>query len=358
MIDSRVKKLAKILVDYSVQVKPEDKVLVDCSDPLGLSLAKEIYQQVLLKKAYPYLSLGTEDLTCFFYQHASLKQITQKPQIYDFIVEWLDKAIMIRAQKNDRALSAIKPEKLLLREKTTWPIYQKILKKPWVATYFPTQSMAQTASMSLEAMEDFYFKACLQNWPEIKKKLQKIKKILDNAKKIELLGKKTNLTFSFEGRFTQAASGECNMPDGEVFGAPLDGTMNGEIYFDFPSLRSGKEVKDIWLKFDHGKVVDFSASQHKAYLAQALKIDSGASCPGEFAIGANFGIKRFMNNTLFDEKIGGTIHLALGSAYEEKEGGGTNKSAIHWDLVKDTRIKGSKLIVDGQVLLKDGKLIW
>lgn len=356
MTDQRIKKLAQILVDYSINVKPEDKVLIDCSDPLGLSLARAIYQQVLLKKAYPYLNLGTEDLAYFFYQQASLKQITAKPQIYEFIASWLDKTVMIRAQKNDRALSNISPEKLLLREKTIRSVFDKIMKKPWVTTYFPTESMAQTASISKNELEDFYFTACLQDWPKIKKQLTKLKKILDNALKVQVIGKKTNLSFSFKGRFMQAASGEFNMPDGEVFGAPLDGTMEGEIYFEFPSIRSGKEIKDIWLKFHNGKVVDFSASQNQTYLAQALKIDKGASRPGEFAIGTNYGITKFMNNTLFDEKIGGTIHLALGLAYEEKEGGGTNKSAIHWDLVKDTRLIGSRVIVDGKVILRDGKI--
>jgi aminopeptidase len=174
---------------------------------------------------------------------------------------------------------------------------------------------------------------------------------------VEVIGQRTNLSFSLKGRLAKVCDGKYNMPDGEVYGAPLDGTMNGEIYFDFPSLRFGKEVRGIYLKFSQGKVVQASALQHQTYLKKALKTDAGASRPGEFAFGANYGIQRFMLNTLFDEKIGGTIHLALGKAFEEKEGGGKNQSAIHWDLVKDMRKKGSKVMIDGKTVLKEGKLL-
>ena len=356
MVDPRNKKLAKILVNYSVKVKAEDKVLIECTDPQGLGLVKEVYKLVLLKKAYPYLLLGTEDLSYFFFKNASKKQLTKKPEVFDFIVDWLDKSIRIRAMKNDRALSNIKSERILLRQKAVRKIFDKILKKPWVVTYYPTESMAQSASMSLDELEDFYFKACLRDWQKIGKQLEKIKKIMDNAQKIQVLGKKTNLLFSLKGRLAKVCDGKYNMPDGEVYSAPLDGTMNGEIYFDFPSLRAGKEVRDIHLKFKNGKVIKSSASYNQDYLKKALQIDIGASRPGEFAFGANYGVTRCMLNTLFDEKIGGTIHLALGRAYDEKEGGGKNKSAIHWDLVKDTRKKGSKVIIDGKIVLQDGKM--
>ncbi len=357
MIDSRNKKLARILVDYSVAIKKEDKVLIESSDPLGLPLAQEIYKLTLLKKAYPYLLLGAEDLSYFFFKNANKKQLTAKPEVFDFTVEWLDKYIGVRAAKNERALSNIKSEKLLLRQKVMRQVMDKILKKPWVITYYPTESMAQTAQMSLEELEDFYFKSCLQDWSKIGGQLDKIKKIMDNARKVEVIGEKTNLSFSLKGRLAKVCDGKYNMPDGEVYCAPLDGTMEGEIYFDFPSLRFGKEVRDIHLEFKKGKVVKASASYNEDYLQKALKTDAGACRPGEFAFGANYNIQRFMLNTLFDEKIGGTIHLALGKAFEEKEGGGINRSAIHWDLVKDMRKKGSKVIIDGKVILQNGKLL-
>jgi len=357
MIDPRSKKLAEILVNYSIEVKKEEKVLIKCSDTAGLPLAKEIYKLVLLKKAHPYLLLGTEDLSYFFFKNASQKQLIKAPEVLNFITDWLDKSIRIGAMKNDRALSNIKSERILLRQKTVRKVFDKILKKPWVITYYPTESMAQSASMSLDELEDFYFKACLRDWENIGNKLEKIKKVMDNAIKVEIIGRRTKLCFSLKGRLAKTCAGHYNMPDGEVYSAPLDGTMNGEIYFEFPSLRSGRKIRDIWLKFKNGKVIKSSASYNQNYLKKALQIDTGASMPGEFAFGANYGIKRCMLNTLFDEKIGGTIHIALGKAYDEKEGGGKNKSTIHWDLVKDMREKGSKVIIDGKTVLQDGRIL-
>ncbi|HUV47096.1 MAG TPA: aminopeptidase [Candidatus Bathyarchaeia archaeon] len=357
MVDPRIRKLAQVLVDYSVKVKKEDKVLIECSDPDGLPLAKELYKLIFLKRAYPYLLLGTEDLSYFYFKNATKEQLTKKPKIMDFIADWCDKSIRIKAAKNDRDLANIKPERILLRQKAIEKVHDKFLKKPWVVTYWPTESMAQSAEMSLDELEDFYFRSCLQDWQKIGQRLGKIKKIMDNALKVEVVGEKTKLSFSLKGRLAMVCDGRYNMPDGEIFSAPLDGTMNGEIYFDFPTLRLGKEVRDIWLKFKNGKVVSSSASYNKDFLEKSLQLDKGSSKPGEFALGANFGITRFMQNTLFDEKIGGTIHLALGRAYDDKEGGGENKSAIHWDLVKDMRKKGSRVVFDGKVVLKNGKLI-
>ncbi len=357
MIDPRNKKLAQVLVNYSVGVQKGEKVLVEATDPAGLALVHEIYKLCLLKGAYPYLLLGTEDLSYFFYKNANQKQLTAKPEVFDFMVDWADKFIRLRAALNERALSNVAVEKLLVRQKAVRMVLDKILKKPWVMTYYPTQSMAQTAQMSLDELEDFYFTSCLQDWAKIGRKLGQVKKAMDNAQKVEVVGKKTHLVFSLKARWAKVCDGKYNMPDGEVYSAPLDGTMNGQIYFDFPSLRFGKEVRDISLRFEKGKVVKASASYNQEYLKKTLATDAGASRPGEFALGANYGIKRFMLNTLFDEKIGGTIHLALGNAFEGKEGGGINKSAIHWDLVKDMRKKGSKVIIDGKIILQDGKLL-
>lgn len=357
MFDPRITQLAKIFTNYSLKVKQNDKVLIECSDPIGLPLAKEVWKQVLLKKAYPHLNLGIEDLNYFFFKHATSKQLNLEPKISKFSASWADKMVRIRAAKNDRHLNNIDAKKLLQREKVFAPLYDILMKKPWVMTEYPTHSMAQTAGLAYDELIDFYFQACLQDWEKINLKLQHLKKIMDRTEKVTILGLKTKLTFSLKGRFSQVCAGQFNMPDGEIFGAPLDGTMTGNIYFDFPSLRSGKEVKDILLTFKNGQVTAFSASQNQKYLSEALKIDPGASRPGEFAIATNYGITKMMNNILFDEKIGGTIHLALGRAYEGKEGGGINQSCIHWDLIKDMRKPGSQVIMDGKTVLKDGKIV-
>lgn len=357
MTDPRNKKLAKILVEYSIKVKPKDKVLINCYSPEGLPLAKEVYKQVLLKRAYPHLDLSPGDLSFFYFKNATIEQIKTKPEIGLFLARWADKFINIVAEKNDRELANIDPKKILLKAKVNEPVKDIILKKPWVLTYYPTFSMAQTSRLSLEEMEDFYFKACLLDWPKEAKKLKKLKKILNDAQEIKVIGEKTDLKLSFKGRTFQVCAGTHNMPDGEIFSCPLETKTEGKIYFDFPSLRHGKEVIGAFFVFKNGKVVKFDAEKNKEFLKESLDIDKGARRLGEFAIGTNFGITRFMFNTLFDEKIGGTIHLALGNAYPEKEpGGGKNKSAIHWDFVKDMRKKGSKVIVDGKVILKEGKI--
>lgn len=357
MRDIRFQKLAKILVGYSLKVKKEEKVLIECSDAVGLPLAKEVYKEILLREAYPFLFLAVEELNYFFYQNASPKQLHQKPEIMAYIIKWMDKSVKIRATKNERELSNVPSLKLLERQKTLKPLIDESLKKPWVLTYFPSFSLAQTAAMSLEEFEDIYFSACFQNWQKIRQKLEKIKKIMDNAHKVQIVGKQTDLTFSLKGRLAKVCAGEYNMPDGEIYAAPLEKTLEGKIYFEFPSLRDGKIVREIQLFFKNGRVVKAKAAENEAYLKYVLRVDKGASYVGEFAFGANYGFKTITGNTLFDEKIGGTIHLALGRAYKEKEGGGRNYSLIHWDLIKDMRPKGSKVIIDNKLVLENGRLI-
>jgi len=357
MTDPRNQKLAKILVDYSIKLKAKEKLIISCSSEKGLPLAKEIYKLALLKGAYCYLNLGVVELEYFYFKNATLSQLQSKPEIGLFFANWADKYINIVAEKNDRALANIDPKKILIKSKVNKPIQDIILKKTWVTTYYPTHSMAQTAYLSLEEMEDFYFNACLKDWKKEAEKLVHLKKILDGAKEIKVIGEKTNLSLSFTRRRFQVCDGRYNMPDGEVYAAPLETKTNGKIYFDFPSLRQSKEVISASFIFKNGQVVAFNATKNKDFLSESLNIDAGAKRLGEFALGTNYSINRFMNNTLFDEKIGGTIHLALGSAFPfEEEGGGKNESAIHWDFVKDMRKNGSQVIVDGKIILRDGKI--
>ena len=356
MTDPRVKKLAKILVDYSVKVKKTDKVLISANQS-AWPLAKEVYKLALKKGAFPHTIYNPQDLDYFFYKNASQAQLTRKPDITLYLANWADKFIRLYSAKNSRSLANIDPKKIMLSAKTSEPIKKIMLKKPWILTEFPSESMAQSAGMSLLELEDLYFKACLQDWGKIKTKLSKLKKRLDNAKKVEVKGYKTDLTLSFTNRYFEACAGTHNMPDGEVFGAPVDNSVEGQVYFDLPSLRSGQIVKGVTLVFKKGKVVKATADQGQKYLTAALNTDAGAKRLGEFAVGANYGIKKPMLNTLFDEKIGGTIHMALGSAFPEKNGGGINQSAIHWDLVKSMKSKDSCLLVNGKPILKAGKLL-
>lgn len=356
MPDNRTKRLAKILLDYSLRLKESEKLLINTSSE-GLSLAEEIYRRALLKKAFPYLNLKSDNLTFFTFKKSTLRQLKRKPEINLFLARWADKFVNIITEKNPFELANINPQRIVLVNRKFKPVKDIILKKRWVTTFFPSSALAQNARMSLEELEDFYFKACLQDWQKIKNKLKKLKRILDNAREIKIVGKKTDLILGFKGRRFKIASGEYNMPDGEVFGAPLKRSVEGKIFFDFPSLREGKEVSGVFLEFKKGKVNSFKASKGKKFLAKVLKTDKGARFVGELGIGTNYKIKGYMRNTLFDEKIGGTIHLALGNSYPEKEGGGKNRSAIHWDLIKDMRKKGSKIFANQKLILKDGKAL-
>lgn len=356
MTDLRLIKLAKLMVDYSVRVKAQDKVLIS-ANPDAWPLAKQIYQLCLQKNAFPHLTYQPDDLDFLFFKHARRTHLTRKPDIALYLANWADKFIRLFSEKNNRSLANINPKNLLMRDKTHQPVKDIMLQKPWVFTQFPSQSLAQSASISLEEMENIYFRACLQDWSKISRQLKKLKTKLDNAKKVEIIGNKTQLQLSFTGRFFQVADGHYNLPDGEVFGAPLDTSANGHIFFDQPSLRSGKLVEGVYLVFKQGKVVKAKADKGNQYLQTALKIDAGARRLGEFALGTNYDLKQTFLNTLFDEKIGGTIHLALGSAYPEKEGGGTNKSAIHWDLIKTMKTKQSQVLVNSKPILHQAKLL-
>ena len=211
--------------------------------------------------------------------------------------------------------------------------------------------MAQDAEMSLTEYENFVYEACLQDWKKLGKRIDRIKNKFEKGNEVHLIGERVDLKFSIKGKNAVADKGEDNMPGGEVYMAPARESLNGWIKFDYPAIESGKEVTDIELKFENGKVVESKASKNQDFLKEMLATDENSSYVGEFGIGCNPKINKFTKSLLFDEKIGGTIHLALGMAY--KDNGGGNDSAIHWDIVKD--MKNAKIILDGKVVQNKGK---
>lgn len=355
MNDSRYINLAKLLLSYSVRAKQGDKIWVRCLGLPALTLAREVFQEAIKMGAYPYLDIGDDSILPAYFSHAVDHQLSKSPDIDEFIVTWADKIVTIVGEENTRLLVDVDPEKFVAYQKTKKKIRQVTMTKPWVLTWVPSNGLAQDAGMSFSEFEDFYFKATLLDWEKEGKRFTSLGKRLSNAKKIEVIGKDTHLTLSAEGRLFIPDNGECNMPGGEVFTAPVDTSVEGHIYFEFPLLRSGKLIKDIRFWFEHGRIVRATASENQDLLLKMLDTDSGARTLGEFAIGMNPGIRRYMYNTLFDEKIEGTIHLAFGEAYEEC--GGVNKSAMHVDIVKDMRSPGSQLIIDGELILEEGKLL-
>jgi aminopeptidase len=221
-----------------------------------------------------------------------------------------------------------------------------------VTIAYPCLALAQDAEMSLSEYESFVYGACLQNWSEIKKTATKAMPLFKEGSIVELIGKDVNLKFKVHGsKIASDLEKVENMPCGEIFMAPVRESMNGEIKFEYPSIKNGKEISDIYLKFKEGKVIESTASKNQDLLHELLATDENSSYVGEFGIGMNPKVTKYTNNLLFDEKIGGTIHLALGMAY--KENGGGNDSAIHWDIVKS--MNSAKIIVDGMVIQENGE---
>lgn len=352
MVDERVKRLADILVNYSISVKKGQTVKIgfgiDAKD-----LALECYRLIIMKGCLARADAIVPGFSYTFFRHATEEQLKVFPKMAMFEAKNIDGVISIGADYNTREFSNIDHRKVALRSKVVDPISKVVLKKDnWVGCEYPTHSLAQDAEMSLEEFEDFVFNACLQDWSAFEKKQAPVKKVLDRGRKVRIIGEGTDLTFSIAGRKAISSCGKRNMPDGEVFMAPVETTTQGHITYTYPTVRGGVEVDGIRLEFKNGRVVNAAAKKNEAYLKAMIDTDKGARMLGEFGIGTNYSIAKFIKQILFDEKIGGTVHLALGMAY--KEGGGKNESALHWDMIKDLR-SGGEIWVDDFLLQKNGK---
>lgn len=354
-MDPRTKQLAKLLVDYSLKVKPHEKVIIS-----GGVEAQEfivaLYKEVILKGAHPILKVNLPGLNSFFYKYAQKHQIERFPQEWDETVKSVQKYIGILTETNTKELTSCDPKKIAIRQKVTHPISDYIVNQKdkirRCTVGFPCQSLAQEAEMDLVEYEKFVFEACLQDWKSLGKKMDKILEKLKKGKRIHLIGENVDLKFLIHGEKAIADKGEENMPGGEIFMAPVKESTEGWIKFEYPAIRNGKEVTGIYLKFERGKIIEAKAEKNEEFLKEMINTDENSCYLGEFGIGMNPKITKFTKELLFDEKIGGTIHLALGMAY--KENGGGNDSALHWDIVKS--MKKAKIILDGKIIQENG--IW
>ncbi|MBW2996114.1 aminopeptidase [Candidatus Woesearchaeota archaeon] len=354
MTDPRAKRLAEILVNYSIKVKKGD--LIELSFGVDAKeLALECYKLILKKGAYPVVNAGVPGFGYAYYRNASQEQLNHFPEIAYYEARKMNGSIYIGAEYNTKELTRIDPKKIAVRRRVTKKVSDIHIKKDnWVICKFPTHSLAQDSEMSLEEFEDFSYDACLQDWKLEAKKQQKLKKMLDQGEEIRITGENTDLRFSIKGRQAIKCCGHRNMPDGEVFIAPVETSTEGYIHYTYPAIYGGREVSGIFLRFHKGKVVGAEAEKGEHFLKEMIATDNGSKRLGEFGVGLNYNIKHFIKQILFDEKIGGTVHLALGIAYPQ--GGGKNQSAIHWDMIKDLR-RGGKIFVDGKLIQKDGKFI-
>jgi aminopeptidase len=277
------------------------------------------------------------------------------PKISDFKFKNTDAFIYINAPKNRNELKDADPRKMILRRKILEPIDKIRIKKKWVIFDWPTKTLAKDAGMSLNAYRKFVFSSSILDWKKESEKLKKICSLLNKTDKVRIVSKDTDIAMSVKGMTAIIGNGSYNMPDGEIFTAPVKNSVNGFIKFSFPLRSMGRKISGIYLEFRNGKVVKAKADKNEKFLKHLLKTDNDAGCVGELGIGCNYNIKKFTDNLLFDEKIGGTIHLALGNAYPEcLKGKKGSKSAIHADIVKDLR-KGGRMYFDGKLVEENGK---
>jgi aminopeptidase len=352
--DPRTQKLAKLVVNYFLKVKHDTNVVISGSTEAA-DFVTALYQEVLEAGAHPVLRLTLPGLGPIFYKYAKEHHIKNFPDIFDYTVKHAQYYIGIASDSNTREMSNVDPKKISDRQVVTRPISSYIVNERTkirrATVGYPCCALAQEAEMSLDEYEDFVFGAMIQDWDKIGKEIKKILVKFKRGKKVHLIGKNVDLKFDIHGdKALDDLEGD-NVPCGEIFMAPVRESLEGHIKFDYPAIESGKEVTDIYLEFQKGKVVKYDASKNKNFLKQMLETDENASYVGEFGIGLNPKIKKFTKNLLFDEKIGGTIHLALGMAYDDNGGG--NDSAIHWDIVKD--MKQAQIILDGKVVQDHGR---
>jgi aminopeptidase len=358
--DPRVTRLADLIVGYSLELQPGQVFRIDGLDAAS-PLALAFYRSALRAGAYPYTSLGLEGTLELLLEHGSEQQIDYiAPQQWEEIEE-IDAIATIWSETNTRALSRVDPARhanyLAAQRRLHNRRWERIAagEMRWCGTLFPTSAHAQDAGMSLSTYEDFVYSAChvdtdeaAGHWRLVAASLRARAQELNSVKELRILGPDTDLRVSVDGRTWISAEGTYNMPDGEVFTSPAETATEGEIRYTFPAIYHGREVEDIRLRFEGGRVVHAEAARGDDYLKTLLAMDDGARILGEVAFGLNYEIDRFTRNILFDEKIGGTMHLALGSAFSQA--GGSNISGLHWDMICDLR-------ADGEVYA-DGELIW
>ncbi|MRR55305.1 MAG: aminopeptidase [Deltaproteobacteria bacterium] len=356
MQDPRIKEMASVLVDYSTQVKKNDVVLISASGISCLPLVKEIYAQCLNKGAkYVEYDFSIPELNRLFFTNADESQLAHFPQHKLDFMKKVTVFIGIGSAENSMVMAQVNQENMIAYSKVVRPIIDwRVKNTRWVVTRFPTHGSAQEARMSLDEYEDYLFSSCCIDWKAESKKQNKLKKLMDRAEKVRISASDTELSFSIKGMKSIKCDGRCNIPDGEVYTAPVRDSVEGYITYNCPSIYQGKEFNDVRFEFSKGKIIKATAAASSRSLNRILDTDEGARYIGEFAIGVNPKIRVPMRNILFDEKIFGSIHLTPGQSYEECDNG--NQSAVHWDLVKILTGNG-EIWFDDILIQKDGYFV-
>jgi aminopeptidase len=366
--DLRIQKLARILVDHSAAVQPGDRVAIETTTNAE-ALVREVYELTLQRGGHPHLLLNLPDQDKIFFNQASEAQLDFTPTFQKLVTEQFEVYIRIRADVETQALKDVPPERQSRRQKAMATVRNTMLARGgdgslrWSLTQFPTEAYARDAGMTFEEYQNFLYGAChadentpdpVAYWAGIRDQQQKIIERIQGHDKVKLLGPNVDLSLSIKGRKFNNSHGRHNMPDGEIYTGPVEHSVNGWVRFTYPAVYQGQVVEGVELTFEKGRVSNATAEKGQDFLLTMIDSDVGARYLGEFAIGTNFEINRFTRNILFDEKLGGTFHVALGAGYPET--GSLNTSVIHWDMICDMR-QDSEIRVDGVVIYRDGQFV-
>jgi aminopeptidase len=364
--DPRVDALAQILVRYSTKVQPGDVTVIQ-GTTTAEPLLQAVYEEVLRAGGHPVFQITPEGAQAAFYELASDDQLDYiaPPQKWTYTES--DVRIAVMAEANTRALSRSDPAKQSRAQKARKPLLESVMQRSadgthrWALTLFPTHAFAAEADMSLAQYEEFFYRACLAYdddpvtaWERQSEQVRRLADWIEGREEVHVVGPGTDIRLNVSGRHWIPCYGSHNMPDGEFFTGPVEDSVNGHVSFSFPAVYGGREVTGVKFRFEDGKVVDASADRGEDYLIQMLDADPGARRLGELGIGTNYGITEATKEVLLDEKLGGTVHMAIGASYPES--GGTNESAVHWDMVCDLR-NGGSITVDGEELQRDGQFV-
>ncbi len=358
-------RFAKLVAEYCTGVKPNDEVVIT-STYEAYPLVRELWRETVMRGGYPRWNLSDEVLGEIFYRYASEDLLRHQSKIDEFMSENVNVRISILSSTHSKYLVSVEPERIKLRAQATRKLSEIFMRRDsegslrWVVTAYPTRSMAQEAGMSPLEYEDFVFKSLklhaedpVKAWVLQADTQRKIADSLSKTSEVRIVSDDTDITLKVEGRTWISDDGKNNMPGGEVFTGPHEDSTEGVIKFDFPAIWRGVEVRNVKLIFKRGEVVEAEAEVGGEFLKKMLETDEGARRLGELAFGLNYDITRFTKEILFDEKIGGTVHVALGASYLKT--GGTNKSSIHWDLIKD--MKRGKVFADGELIYENGRFL-
>lgn len=367
MVDPRIVKQAKLLVEYCTAIKPGDRVVI-ASSVAGLPLAREVYRETLRAGGFPFVTLSDEEMTEALLEEGNDEQLQYVAEPLKLLVESYDARINVLAPTNTRYLAGVSLErqKLLRKGPIHWQTATTMRRTAegtfrWVGTQHPTTASAQDADMSLATYADFVYRALhvdqadpVAIWQARSQKQARLVDWLKGKDKVTVKGANIDLSLSIAGRTFINDAGHFNMPGGEIFTGPVEDSVNGWVRFSYPAVYNAREVQGVELWFEAGRVVKATAQKNEDFLLSVLDTDAGARYLGEWAIGTNYGIDRFTRNILFDEKIGGTLHMAVGAGYPET--GSHNVSAVHWDMICDLR-DGAEIHVDGEKLYEGGAFV-